>query len=179
MTDFTAATLARALADPARRAVVAALVLGATTSAEIASAAPALDVRALHDALTKLDVSGLVVWDQRTGSAVLLEAAFVQAARTTAADVPPPPADDRERVLRTFVADGRITQIPMQRAKRLVLLDVLAQEFEVGQRYSEQQVNLALVRWHPDTAAWRRYLVDEGFLDRDAGQYWRSGGTVG
>jgi hypothetical protein len=24
----------------------------------------------------------------------------------------------------------------------------------------------------------RRYLVDEGFLSRDAGIYWRTGGTV-
>jgi len=29
-----------------------------------------------------------------------------------------------------------------------------------------------------DHAALRRYLVDEGFLSRQAGVYWRSGGTV-
>jgi len=28
-----------------------------------------------------------------------------------------------------------------------------------------------------DTAALRRYLVDEGFLDREAGDYWRAGGS--
>ncbi len=31
---------------------------------------------------------------------------------------------------------------------------------------------------HPDHAALRRYLVDEGFLSRASGEYWRSGGTV-
>jgi len=30
---------------------------------------------------------------------------------------------------------------------------------------------------HPDTAALRRYLVDEGILARDRGDYWRAGGT--
>ena len=30
---------------------------------------------------------------------------------------------------------------------------------------------------HPDTAALRRYLVDEGILDREHGEYWRTGGT--
>jgi hypothetical protein len=30
---------------------------------------------------------------------------------------------------------------------------------------------------HPDTAALRRYLVDEGILDREHGEYWRAGGT--
>jgi hypothetical protein len=39
-------------------------------------------------------------------------------------------------------------------------------------------VNLTLGQWHSDTASLRRYLVDEGFLDRSEGQYWRSGGTV-
>jgi hypothetical protein len=177
MTEFTAAALARALADPARRSAVAALVLGASTAAEV-SAAAGLDARSLHDALTKLDASGLVVWDRNADAVVLVETAFVQAARGTAGDRPPPPADEREKVLRTYVNDGRITQIPVQHSKRLVILDVLAQEFEVGRRYSERQVNLVLGRWHADTAALRRYLVDDGFLDRADGEYWRSGGTV-
>jgi len=88
--------------------------------------------------------------------------------------------DDRERakVLRAFVRDGRITAIPAQHAKRLVLLEMLAQEFEPGRRYSEKMVNLILGKWHADTAAWRRYLVDDGFLSREAGEYWRSGGVV-
>lgn len=57
-------------------------------------------------------------------------------------------------------------------------LEMLSQEFDVGRRYSEKMVNLILVKWHADTAAWRRYLVDEGYLDRAAGEYWRSGGSV-
>ncbi|HEV7148233.1 MAG TPA: DUF2087 domain-containing protein [Pedococcus sp.] len=32
--------------------------------------------------------------------------------------------------------------------------------------------------FHDDVAALRRYLVDEGFLDRRDGQYWRAGGSV-
>jgi hypothetical protein len=80
--------------------------------------------------------------------------------------------------LRAFVRDGRLTAIPTKHAKRLVLLDRLAQEFEPGRHYSERQVNTILLRWHDDTAALRRYLVDDGFLDREAGEYWRSGGAV-
>ena len=76
-----------------------------------------------------------------------------------------------------YVRDGRIVQIPRQRKKRLLLLDVLAQEFEPGVRYTEKEVNDILARFHGDTAALRRYLVDEEFMDRDAGIYWRAGGT--
>ncbi|MEY2454342.1 MAG: hypothetical protein QOD92_3916 [Acidimicrobiaceae bacterium] len=76
--------------------------------------------------------------------------------------------------------DGRITQIPRQSKKRRVILDLLAQEFEPGVRYSERDVNDTLRRFHPDTAALRRYLVDEEFMERDApgNLYWRAGGTV-
>lgn len=84
----------------------------------------------------------------------------------------------RERVVSTFMKDGRIVQVPRQPGKRRVLLDVLAQEFEPGVRYTEREVNDVIARYHPDTAAWRRYLVDEEFMERDSstGRYWRAGG---
>jgi len=60
----------------------------------------------------------------------------------------------------------------------LVLLDWLAQDFEPGVRYTEAMVNLIIGQRHPDTAALRRYLVDDGFMSREAGVYWRSGGST-
>ena len=92
------------------------------------------------------------------------------------------PLDDerkRERVLRAFFVGDRLRAIPATHSKRLVVLDVLAQDFEPGVRYSEKQVNLILGKRHADTAALRRYLVDDGFLEREggAGSYWRAGGT--
>ena len=86
---------------------------------------------------------------------------------------------DPARVLRTFVRDGRLVAIPASHGKRQAVLDLLAQEFEPGRRYSEREVNGILSRWHDDTAALRRYLVDDDYMTRDAGVYWRSGGTVG
>jgi hypothetical protein len=86
----------------------------------------------------------------------------------------------REAVLRSFVAaDGTLTAIPTRIAKRLVVLNELAQAFEIGRRYTETEVNNSLRARHPDVAALRRYLVEEGFLERRDGLYWRAGGTVG
>jgi len=45
-------------------------------------------------------------------------------------------------------------------------------------RYEEREVNVTVIRFFNDYAALRRYLVDEGFLDRAGGEYWRSGGSV-
>jgi hypothetical protein len=83
-----------------------------------------------------------------------------------------------ERVLQNFFStDGRLHTIPSKHAKLLVVLDHLAQSFEPGRRYPEAEVNAILERAHPDYAALRRYLVENQFLTRDAGVYWRSGGT--
>ncbi len=80
-------------------------------------------------------------------------------------------------VVRRFVRAGRLTVIPARRSKRRLVLDWLAQEFEPGRVYPEAAVNQVLIRFHPDFAALRRYLVDEGFMERRQGFYWRAGGT--
>jgi len=86
---------------------------------------------------------------------------------------------DTAAILRSFFdADGRLVTVPAKRGKRLVVLDHLAQRFEPGERYSETEINRRLREAHDDVAALRRYLVDEGFLTREAGVYWRSGGSV-
>ena len=83
------------------------------------------------------------------------------------------------RVLGHFLdAEGRLHTIPTKRAKRLVVLDLLAQRFELGRTYPESEVVAILTEVHPDHAALRRYLVEEGFLTREDSVYWRSGGTV-
>lgn len=110
------------------------------------------------------------------------------ALREMALDLPqaPPPAarmlfgmtGDEQTVLSRFFRGERLTEVPTQRSKRLVVLERLALEFEPGVRYEEAEVNATLQRFHPDYAALRRYLVDEGFLDRGEGRYWRAGGRV-
>ena len=83
-----------------------------------------------------------------------------------------------DAVLSAFVKDGRITTMPAKRLKRLALLDHVAGHFDVGVHYTELEVNVILRGMFDDYVALRRYLVDEGFLDRSGGEYWRSGGTV-
>ena len=69
-------------------------------------------------------------------------------------------------------------QWPSKRSKRLIVLDHLAQQFQIGMRYTEREVNDVLRRFDDDVATMRRYLVDEQFLDRSQGEYWRCGGSV-
>lgn len=80
--------------------------------------------------------------------------------------------------LRGFLRHGRIETMPAKRSRRLLLLDAVAQLFEPGLRYPESEVNRKLGALYADYAALRRYLIDEEFLERDGGQYWRVGGQV-
>ena len=176
-----AATIVGLLADDDRRRVFAALVLGASTLEDL-RASTGLSSRRAATALARLVAGDLVVRSDQ-GEHVLLGEAFRLAAMAAAPERPAPdPTDDvpedDARILRRYFRGGRLTQIPPQRSRKLVVLDRLAQEFDVGSRYSERQVNAILRRFHEDVASLRRFLVDEGFLDRASGEYWRSGGRV-
>jgi len=63
-------------------------------------------------------------------------------------------------------------------AALVLVLDWIAPRFEPGRHYPEATVNVMLAAVHPDTSARRRYLVDDGVLGRDLGDYWRAGGTL-
>ncbi len=80
-------------------------------------------------------------------------------------------ADDA-KVLRAFFEGERLTSIPAQHSKRLVVLRQLAETvFEKKRKYPEKEVNQLLAVRNPDAASLRRYLVDEGFMSRKAGVY--------
>jgi hypothetical protein len=174
------------LAEPDRLRALAAVALGAGTLAEVAERA-GLEPRAAARALSRLVAGGLLDGEAGKGYRVRTEA-------LKAAAIPPATGDGSaeraegqgDEVLRRFIHNGRLLAMPAAHGKRLVVLDHLAGLFEPGRRYPEQEVNELLGRYHPDYAMLRRYLVDDGFLDRADEQvasrsvkvYWRSGGAV-
>jgi hypothetical protein len=167
------------IADPNRLRVFSALALGATTTTDIRDMT-SMDARAIEKALARL-VAGELVVRETNGVVRLLTEDLLSVARSIgekrdregAADSDVPGAV----VLARFMKGGRLTSIPVQLSKRTIVLDYLAQNFEPGRRYREKEVNEILARHHEDVAALRRYLVDEGFMEREAGIYWRSGGS--
>ena len=81
---------------------------------------------------------------------------------------------DEQRVLRNFVVDGRLVRLPARYEQKRVVLGYVARRFEKGREYAERDVNALLSELHDDTAALRRYLVDEGLLERSGGVYRRA-----
>jgi hypothetical protein len=86
---------------------------------------------------------------------------------------------DPDKVLRTFLVDGRLVSIPARRGKRRVLLEHIVRAFEPGVRFPEREVDAVLRAFYePDWVSLRRHLVDEGLMGRENGWYWRTGGYV-
>ncbi len=84
--------------------------------------------------------------------------------------------EDVRKVLKTFLnADGTLKQIPLAGNKLLILLNFIVEAFAYETNYTEKEVNTILRRFHVDTAALRRYLVDNNLMAResDGTRYWR------
>ena len=172
----------RALADPERLAIAGLLARRDASAQELAETL-GLSLKRVRMHLNRLSATGIArLRDDRAGYHL-----DVETLRWAASQVGPPrgagmalgaTSDDEEAVLRTFFRNGRLTEIPVKHAKRVIVLERIALEFEPGRRYDEKEVNVVVGRFFDDYAAIRRYLVDEGFLDRDHGEYWRAGGRV-
>ena len=84
-------------------------------------------------------------------------------------------AYDRKVLADYSLPDGRLKTIPAQRKKREAVLKRIANDFKLGARYSESQVNEILGRYHEDIATLKRELVGYRQLSRtgDGMEYWR------
>lgn len=179
--SVSAESLVRLLAEPTRRKVFAALVLGDRTPTQVAGTT-GLRARDVVAALRRLADGGLVQLTR--DGAIPVEQVFAEVARQTVVAVQPEDlgyTDERVAgVLRTFVRDGRLLGLPAQRSRRTIVLEHIVQSFEPGVEYSEATVNDVLKGWSADSGvdhvSLRRYLIDENLLDRHGGRYHRSGG---
>jgi len=167
------------LAEEERLRVYAAVVLGADTPMDVAFRT-GLPLKEATKALHRLEQGGLVATESGRLAAQLevFKDTLREYAPPAEPDVPLDPDRQKAAVLRTFIRDGRLQQIPMPWAKRRIVLEHMAAAFEPGVRYPEAEVNATLRAWYDDYAALRRYLVDEGLMAREAGVYWRTGGPV-
>jgi hypothetical protein len=167
----------RLVLDPVRLAVLGAAAVGPVDSAILAEEL-GVQTKTVLLATVKLREAGLLDEENRLAVDTLQRlGSELPTMEGASSSVTEGPWDQEEAtVLRRFFDGTRLTRIPAQHTKRLIILDRLAQEFEPGIRYPEREVNFTLQLWYPDYAALRRYLVDEGFLTRAEGVYWRIGG---
>ncbi len=78
-----------------------------------------------------------------------------------------------KKVVDNFFEYGKLKNIPAQRKKRMIILNEILKEFELGKKYSEKEVNLIIANFHDDFCTLRRELVAERMMDRNGAEYWR------
>lgn len=78
-----------------------------------------------------------------------------------------------DKVLRSFIENDQLREIPASRKKRWIILRWLVNQFEINQRYSERSLNDRIKSIHPDAATLRRELIGYRMMQRENGVYWR------
>lgn len=82
-------------------------------------------------------------------------------------------ADYRQRVIDAFFEYGKLKSIPTQLKKKRIVLEVIAEAFELDRIYSEREVNIIIADFHDDFCTIRRDMVSEKLLGRNGMEYWR------
>ena len=80
-----------------------------------------------------------------------------------------------EQIDQFFRPDGTLISIPAKSIKRIAVLHHIASDLSPDTKYPEKDLNLIIAKYHDDTAAIRRYMIEFGILERDiASVYWVS-----
>jgi hypothetical protein len=166
----------QSLADARRLKIAGLLSVEALTPTQVSERLE-MDEAEVTQQLQQLVAAGLA---HQEGDAYRLNSQALEklTRRVLAQSHPPAPeyeGDEFEvKTLRAYLSrDGRLKTIPSQHKKLMVILAHLAKNFKPGVQYPESQVNQILVKFNEDTAALRRYMVDNGLLKREKGIYWR------
>jgi hypothetical protein len=168
----------KAMTSVERLRIIGVLTRGRATQAEIAEQLH-LPVRDVYDNLVFLTHVGVIhemdgVYDLDEKAIEAFSRKQFEGKRPSYEAKEEP--EDVRKVLKSFLnADGTLKQIPPQGNKLLIILNFIVDAFAFDTNYSEKEVNTILRRFHVDTAALRRYLVDNGLMARegDGSRYWR------
>ncbi|MDF2681244.1 MAG: hypothetical protein K0R47_2434 [Brevibacillus sp.] len=81
-------------------------------------------------------------------------------------------AAEQLQVIRNFLTlDGKLKQIPVQRKKKLIVLEHMVRGLERGRKYQEKEINAYIKTFHEDFATIRREFVMNHYMYREDGIY--------
>lgn len=172
----------KCLADASRLNILATLRKG-DAYGELLAQRLGLSASTLSFHMKKLEEAGLVT--ARKEQYYTVYALNPAAAELRLADllVPDSPAGEdaalareeayRQKVLESFFDGERLTAIPVQRKKKLIVLQKIAERFTPGRLYGEAELSEIIAGIHPDYCTIRRDMISEGILSRENGTYVR------
>lgn len=76
--------------------------------------------------------------------------------------------DNMHEIEQKFIRNGKLTTIPKKSAAKLQILAWFQQKLlDVGNSFTEKELNAVIQQYYLDYAIIRRYLVDYQFVERD------------
>lgn len=78
----------------------------------------------------------------------------------------------RQKVLNTFMKKNRLIKLPVQRKKKLIILEEFMKKFKKDRKYYEIEVNDIILEHYDDYCTIRRLMIEEGMMNRKNQQYW-------
>lgn len=77
----------------------------------------------------------------------------------------------RRKVLKSFMPDGYLVQLPVQFKKRLIVYEEIYRLFEPNRAYPEKEVNETILKVYDDFCMVRREFIMLGWMTREKGIY--------
>ena len=179
MSNDAIITIFKSIADESRLAILAHLSTEPASVTDLAELTQLKPPTVSHH-LSVLSDAGLVTFERRGTTRVysFVPEGLAEARRSLSDDqgLSVFSDDDRleaweKKVLSVFVDGETITQIPASEKKRMVLVRWIATMFQPERDYPEKEVNEIIKRHHPDSAYFRRAMVDTGLMTHDQGVY--------
>jgi biotin operon repressor len=147
--------------DEERFRILAAVSLGANTLDKIATMT-GYDNTKVMKAIVKLESAGII--EKKESGYVFNMELLKELNRNIAQSMP---VKSQKTGIDRFIRDGKLVTYPSRPDDQLLVLQHLAELFEINCNYTEKAVNEILEVIHPDFASLRRYLFDKGFFDRE------------
>ena len=130
----------------------------------------ATDARYANKLIESIEDFQLYRYDQEA----LAQAAPVAASAPDEADEQRAREEEyRRKVIAAFFEYGRLRSIPVQRKKKQICYERIAECFEIGRVYEEKEVNEIISPIHEDYCTIRRDMISEGIFRRDGNRYVR------
>jgi len=71
------------------------------------------------------------------------------------------------KVLRTFLSNGKIIKMPVQKKKQMVIINYIASFLESGKNYTESEINEFIKIYYDDYCLIRRIFIEEKIMERE------------
>ena len=181
MTQENALKIFKSLSDMSRLRIIQSLTKGEMYT-ELLAERLGLTPSTVSFHMKKLEDAGLVVSRKEQYYTVyslnrnMLKTSLLDAAASEPEEIDEQQKREREyrqKVIDTFFEYGKLKAIPVQRKKKLICYEVIAERFVPGKVYSERELNDIITPIHEDYCTIRRDMISEKILSRNGSEYVR------